>query len=40
MYEEDYANKQIRNLARMDTVKQASEKKKVMHQKVQEYYAV
>ena len=40
MYEEDYANKQIQKLARMDTVKQASEKEKVMHQKVQAYYAV
>ena len=40
MYEEDYVNKQIRKLARMDTVKQASEKEKVMHQKVQEYYVV
>lgn len=28
------------SFARMDTVKQASEKEKVMHQKVQEYYAV
>lgn len=28
------------SFARMDTVKQAFEKEKVMHQKVQEYYAV
>ena len=40
MYEEDYANKQIRKLAGMDTVKRAFEKEKVMHKKVQEYYAV